>query len=119
MICNIYFVTANDSFVFGQLFGLFFDFFFFNVGKYDITTSLGKNCSIGPNSYIGPYTSIGDNTEVIGGEIESSIIIGDCKISFNRKIVNSLIGRHSKIIDESRLPKGHKLILGEHSEVIL
>lgn len=80
---------------------------------------IGNNCKIGPNSYIGPYTSIGDNTEIIGGEIESSIIIGDCKINFNQKIVDSLIGRHSKILNENKLPRGHKLVLGENSEVIL
>lgn len=80
---------------------------------------IGKNCRIGPNSYIGPYTSIGDNTEIIGGEIESSIVIGGCKIEFNEKIVNSLIGRHSKILSENKLPRGHKLVLGENSEVIL
>jgi glucose-1-phosphate thymidylyltransferase len=80
---------------------------------------IGNNCKIGPNSYVGPYTSIGDNTEITNGEIESSIIVGDCKINFNQKIVNSLIGRHSKLIYENKLPKGHKLVLGENSEVIL
>ncbi len=80
---------------------------------------IGKNCTIGPNSYIGPYTSIGDNTEIIGGEIESSIVTGNCKINFNEKIVDSLIGKDSKILSRNKLPKGHKLVLGENSEVIL
>src|SRR3989338_2521910 len=80
---------------------------------------IGKNCKIGPNSYIGPFTSIGDNTEIINGELESSIVIGESLINFNEKIVNSLIGKNVKILSQNRLPKGHKLVLGEHSEVIL
>jgi glucose-1-phosphate thymidylyltransferase len=80
---------------------------------------IGKNCTIGPNSFIGPFNSIGDGTEIVNGEIESSIILGDCKINFREKIVDSLIGKSVKILSQNRLPKGHKLILGEHSEVIL
>jgi len=76
---------------------------------------IGKNCVIGFNSYIGPYTSIGDNTKVINSEIESSIIIGDSVINCKRKIVDSLIGRHSNIDSNDTLPKGFKLIIGENS----
>ncbi len=77
---------------------------------------IGKNCKIGPNSYIGPYTSIGDNTHIIGGEIENSIIIGDSLIDCGRRIVESLIGRNSTITAiKNQLPGGNKLILGEHS----
>ena len=80
---------------------------------------IGENCEIGPDSYIGPSTSIGDNSSIIGGEMESSIVLGDCKINFKEKIVNSLIGKNVKIISENKLPEGHKLILGENSVVII
>ena len=80
---------------------------------------IGKNCNIGPNTYIGPYTSIGDNTTVEGGEIESSIIMGDSKIKCNGKIVDSLIGKHSTITSSEKLPKGHRLIIGENSSISL
>ena len=77
---------------------------------------IGKNCVI--EGYIGPYTSIGDNSKIKGGEIESSIIVGDVSINFSEKIVDSLIGKDT-VIDSSGndLPKGHRFILGEHSEV--
>ena len=77
---------------------------------------IGKNCVI--EGYVGPYTSIGDNSNIKGGEIESSIIIGDVNINFSEKIVDSLIGK-DVVIDSSKnnLPKGHRFILGEHSEV--
>jgi len=82
---------------------------------------IGKNCEIGPDSYIGPYTSIGDDTNIIGGEIESSIIIGESYINCGKRIVDSLIGRNSRIIStKSQLPKsGHKLIIGENCTVSL
>jgi glucose-1-phosphate thymidylyltransferase len=80
---------------------------------------IGENCSIGPNSYIGPFTSIGDNSKITNGEIESSIVLGNCEINFNEKIVDSLIGKNVKILSENKLPKGHKLVLGEHSEITL
>ena len=80
--------------------------------------TIGKNCKIGPNAYIGPYTSIGDNTILKSGEIEDSVVIGDCILDFKEKIVNSLIGRNSNITSNgSKLPKGHKFILGEYSNI--
>ena len=80
--------------------------------------NIGKNCKI--DAYIGPYTSIGDNSVIIGGEIESSIVVGDAVIESNERIIDSLIGNHSHIIsDENCLPKGHKFIIGENSLVKL
>jgi len=76
---------------------------------------IGKNCKIGPDTYIGPYTSIGDNTTIIGGEIESSIVIGDTMINCEGKIVDSLIGKNSTIISSNKLPKGYRLVVGENS----
>lgn len=80
---------------------------------------IGKNCEVGPKTYIGPYTSVGDNTKIINGEIESSIIIGDTVIEINGKIVDSLIGRHSNIVSSDTLPKGYKFIVGENSSLSL
>lgn len=79
---------------------------------------IGKNCNIGPG-YIGPYTSIGDNTTIIGGEVESSIIIGDTRIESEKKIVDSLIGRFTNITSRNSLPKGYRFIIGENSDIQL
>lgn len=81
---------------------------------------VGRNCEIGPNTYVGPYTSIGDDTRIVGGEIEDTIVVGDCTIDCGKRIVHSLIGRHSTILSsEGSKPAGHRLILGEHSSVII
>lgn len=80
---------------------------------------IGKNCRIS-SSYLGPYTSVGDNCTVRGGEIESSILIGDTTIDLepHKRIVDSLIGRYTIITSaKESLPSGHKLIIGENSEV--
>lgn len=81
-------------------------------------TIIGKNCILGPNTYVGPYTSIGDNSVIVESEIESSIVIGDTKIHFPGKIVDSLIGRNT-VINSAKgdLPKGHKFVLGQHSQL--
>ena len=80
---------------------------------------IGKNCDIGP-TYVGSYTSIGDNCVIRGGEIESTIIIGDSTVHVESdiRIVDSVIGRHTTIRSaKERLPSGFKLILGENSEL--
>lgn len=79
---------------------------------------IGENCVI--DAYIGPYTAVGDNTKITGGEIESSIIMGDALIECNERIVESLIGHHSRIVSlEDRLPKGRRFVIGENSVVNL
>lgn len=78
---------------------------------------IGKNCMIGPNTYIGPYTSIGDNSRIAHSEIEYSVILDDAMIDCAKKIVDSLIGRGVRISERAKLPKGHKFVIGDHSEV--
>ncbi|MGQ9582067.1 MAG: glucose-1-phosphate thymidylyltransferase [Thermoplasmatota archaeon] len=77
---------------------------------------IGRGCTIGPSTYIGPYTSIGDGTVVEGGEIEGSIVVGDCRISCGRKLVDSLIGRGCSILSSDReRPEGVRVVIGENS----
>lgn len=78
---------------------------------------IGENCEIGPNTYIGPYTSIGDNSKITNGEIEYSVIMDNTVIKSRKKIVDSLIGRNVKIFEREQLPKGHRFVIGDNSEV--
>lgn len=81
---------------------------------------IGADCVIGPNTYVGPYTSIGDGSRLVEADIEASIVIGDCVIEGTDKIVNSLIGRHTTIRSKGKgLPRGHQLVLGENSTLVL
>jgi glucose-1-phosphate thymidylyltransferase len=80
---------------------------------------IGENATIENEVYIGPYTSIGNNTHIKRGEIENSIIMENCVIEINTKIIDSIIGANSEIITKQKGPKGHKLIVGENSKIVL
>jgi len=81
---------------------------------------IGRDCRIGPGCYIGPYTSIGDHTVVQGAEVENTIIMGDCRIECEKRIVDSLIGRNTHISDSGNsLPRGSRFIIGENTDICL
>jgi glucose-1-phosphate thymidylyltransferase len=75
---------------------------------------IGKNCEIGPNVYLGPYTSIGDNVQILSGEVEGSIIMQNVFINCNKRIIDSIIGRQSRLESgDSMYPSGLRFVLGE------
>jgi len=77
---------------------------------------IGRNCAIGPKVYVGPYTSIGDDCVLKDVEIENSIVMKGSRIESGKRIVDSLIGSYSTILNgDGSLPKGYKLIIGERS----
>ncbi len=82
-------------------------------------TVIGENVIIESDVYIGPYTSVGDRTHIKKGEIENSIIMQNCMIDIGTKIIDSVIGAHTEITTNQKGPKGHKLIVGESSRIIL
>lgn len=77
---------------------------------------IGKNCTLGPDVYLGPYTSIGDDCGLSQAEIENSIVMRGSRIECNKRIVDSLIGSFSTILNgDGAVPKGYRLIIGERS----
>ncbi len=82
---------------------------------------IGPDCDIG-ETYIGPYSSIGKGCRIRGGELESVILVGDTRLELSpdKRIADSLIGRHTTILSSSgKKPAGARLIIGENSEVYL
>ncbi|OGH67614.1 MAG: glucose-1-phosphate thymidylyltransferase [Candidatus Magasanikbacteria bacterium RIFCSPHIGHO2_02_FULL_50_9b] len=79
--------------------------------------SIGENAMI-KNSYIGPYTSIGNNCVIDNTEIEHSVIMDYAEVRAGTRIVDSIIGKNA-IIESSKnsLPLGHKLVIGDNSQV--
>jgi glucose-1-phosphate thymidylyltransferase len=72
------------------------------------------------NSYIGPYTSLGDNVLVENSEIESSIVMRDCKIrNIVGRIDASVIADGSELSAATHVPAVHCFILAENSKVQL
>jgi glucose-1-phosphate thymidylyltransferase len=77
---------------------------------------IGRNCHIARGVYIGPYTSIGNSTQVLSGEIEGSIIMEDSIINCNKRIVDSIIGRGSRLESVENLkPAGLHFVAGDNT----
>lgn len=79
---------------------------------------IGEGCTI-LNSYIGPYTSIGNYCEIIGTEIEDSVVMDGSRLVNVGKIVESLIGRGVRIREDDLKPKGLRFVVGDNSNIVL
>ncbi len=68
-------------------------------------------------SYIGPFTSIAGDCTIADSEIEYSIVLGGASIRGVRRIEASLIGHDVEVTPAPKVPKAHRLVLGDHSKV--
>jgi glucose-1-phosphate thymidylyltransferase len=68
-------------------------------------------------SYIGPFTSIAEDCVIADSEIEYSIVLRGASVRGVRRIEASLIGREADVTPAPRMPKAHRLVLGDHSKV--
>jgi glucose-1-phosphate thymidylyltransferase len=69
------------------------------------------------DSYVGPFTSVGPDCRLADSEIEYSIVLAGASICGVGRIEASLIGRGVDITPAPRVPKAHRLVLGDHSRV--
>jgi glucose-1-phosphate thymidylyltransferase len=70
------------------------------------------------DSYIGPYTSIGPDVEVIGSEIEHSILLAGARVrDLETRIEASLLGRNVTLLRGRGMPKTLQMIVGDNSEI--
>ncbi len=75
---------------------------------------IGTNSQVGPGAIVGPYTSVGNGVKIMRGEIENSIVMDGVEIDCEKRIVNSLIGRGTRIIsNQTNLEHGLKFVVGE------
>jgi glucose-1-phosphate thymidylyltransferase len=68
-------------------------------------------------SYVGPFTSVAQDCVITDSEIEYSIVLRGASIRGVRRIEASLIGHDVEVTPAPRVPKAHRLILGDHSKV--
>jgi glucose-1-phosphate thymidylyltransferase len=81
---------------------------------------LGEHSEIGGGAYVGPYTSVGSHVKILGAEIENSIILDGTVVDCKERIVDSIIGKDSKIIsDHAYRPTGRRFVVGESTFVSL
>ncbi len=70
------------------------------------------------DSYVGPYTSIDRDVEIIGAEIEHSILLAGASVrDLDTRIEASLLGRNVKLSRGDELPKTLRMIVGDNSEI--
>jgi glucose-1-phosphate thymidylyltransferase len=68
-------------------------------------------------SYIGPFTSVAGGCTIADSEIEYSIVLRGASIRGVRRIEASLIGHDVEVTPAPKVPKAHRLVLGDHSKV--
>ena len=72
------------------------------------------------DSYVGPFTSIDHDCLLEGVEIANSIVLEHSRIvDIEHRIEESLIGRYAQVHRSSAKPRAYKLLLGDHSKVVV
>ena len=69
------------------------------------------------DSYIGPFTSVAQDCAIVDSEIEYSIVLRGASIGGVRRIEASLIGHEVEVTPAPKVPRAHRLVLGDHSRV--
>jgi glucose-1-phosphate thymidylyltransferase len=69
------------------------------------------------NSYIGPFTSVAQDCAIADSEIEYSIVLRGASVRGVGRIEASLIGHDVQVTPAPRVPRAHRLVLGDHSKV--
>ena len=68
-------------------------------------------------SYVGPFTAVAEDCTIDDSEIEYSIVLPRASIRGVRRIEASIIGHDVEVTPAPRVPKAHRLVLGDHSKV--
>jgi glucose-1-phosphate thymidylyltransferase len=70
------------------------------------------------DSYVGPYTSIDRDVQIVGSEVEHSILLAGSSIDrLGSRMEASLLGRNVKLVRGESLPKTLRMIVGDNSEI--
>jgi len=78
---------------------------------------IGSNCTL-QDAYVGPYTAIGNNVELVGSEIEHSIVLDGGSIrDLGERIDESLIGYRAEITRIQTRPAAYRFMIGDDSKV--
>jgi glucose-1-phosphate thymidylyltransferase len=69
-------------------------------------------------SYVGPFTSLMRDVQIVGSEIEHSIVLeGSSIIDLGGRLVDSLIGRNVRVVRQPAKPLAYRLMVGDNSEI--
>jgi len=81
---------------------------------------IGDHSEIGDGASVGPNTSLGSHVRILGATIENSIVLDGTVVDCRERIVDSIIGKDSKIISsQASLSRGRRFVVGESTFVSL
>ena len=70
------------------------------------------------DAYIGPYTAIAENVTIEHAELEHSIVLSGSTIrDLDARVEASLIGKNAVVARSPTVPKAHRFVIGDNSEV--
>lgn len=76
---------------------------------------IGDSSEIGEGARIGPYASIGNQVKIRRADIQNSIVLDGTLIDCNEKIVESIIGKNSRIISDRSSNSGKTFVVGDNT----
>ena len=80
--------------------------------------AIGANTRI-IDSYIGPFSSVDADCEIIGSELEHSIVLANSRVENVPRVIDSLIGRHAVVQRTHQRPKANRFLVGDHCQIDL
>ncbi len=70
------------------------------------------------DAYIGPYTAIAEDVTIEHAELEHSIVLSGATIrDLDARIEASLIGKNATIARSPAVPRAHRFVIGDNSEI--
>jgi glucose-1-phosphate thymidylyltransferase len=70
--------------------------------------------------YIGPYTAVGEGCEIVGAEVEHSILLAGSSVhDLAGRMESSLLGRNVRIGRDTGQPRAYRFLVGDQSEIAI
>jgi glucose-1-phosphate thymidylyltransferase len=70
------------------------------------------------DAYIGPYTAIAEDVLIEHAELEHSIVLSGATVrDLDARVEASLIGKNARIARSPTVPRAHRFVIGDNSEV--
>ena len=76
---------------------------------------IGDSSEISAGARVGPYASIGNRVKISGAEIENSIVLDGAVIDCDERIVESIIGKNSRIVSNNTRSQGRTFVVGDNT----
>lgn len=76
---------------------------------------IGDFSEISAGAWVGPYASIGNQVKISGAKIENSIVLDGVLIDCDERIVESIIGKNSRIVSNYIPSHGRTFVVGDNT----